>query len=125
MKDSRKFIGENLKKLRIKANFSQRYLGEVLDKNDYTAYQRIENGKAHLKYEDAFKLSEIYNIPMEEILDSGIVKKNNDSAKYEYQLNTSEKNIKIQIGIFLDGTEDLLEEQMKLIRRINEYLSKT
>jgi transcriptional regulator with XRE-family HTH domain len=121
MSEPRQRIAENLKELRLEHNYSQEYLGEVLGKNDYTAYQRLEHGKAELKFADAYKLARLYKIPMEHIFDPELRKEDSLLVK-DHPITYKKKNL-VQITVNLDGSEDFLESQIELLRGMNKVIS--
>lgn len=117
-------IAEGLRNLRVKKNYSQEYVADRLGKNDYTGYQRIESGRTELKFEDAYKLAKLYKVPMEQIFnpeddsfDSILV---SEPPKEYYK----KKNL-VQITVNLDGSEDFLEQQIKMLRGMNKLVSES
>lgn len=121
MDEQRRRIADHLRELRLQHNYSQEYLGETLGKNDYSAYQRLEHGKAELKFADAYKLAKLYKIPMEHIFDPRhreIPPSQLREPKEPYGL----KKNQIQITINLDGTEETLERQLTLLRDVNKLV---
>lgn len=115
-------IAQNLKELRLEHNYSQEYIGEVLGKNDYTAYQRLEHGKADLKFSDAHKLARLYKIPMEHIFDPELRKEDSLLMKDHPIGNYKKKNL-VQITVNLDGSEDFLEQQIDMLRGMNKVIA--
>lgn len=123
MNDQRRIIGDNLKELRLQHNLTQEYLGEVLGKTDYTAYQRIEHGKSELKFADAYKLAKLYKIPMEHIFNPELRKGDDNIMRESEAASYQKKKNLIQITVNLDGTEDFLEHQIELLRGMNKVIS--
>jgi transcriptional regulator with XRE-family HTH domain len=121
MEDHKKKIGENLRDLRLEKNYTQEYLGEVLGKSDYTSYQRLEHGKSELKIQDAYKLAKFYKLPLEYIVEPEL-RKENTIANEKLIHTASKKNI-VQMTVNLDGTDQLLEDQYKLLQGVNQLIA--
>lgn len=64
-------MGEVLRTLRIKNDFQQRDIAELLDMC-VSSYSRIESGKMDLSLEDAEALCSLYSMPIEWVLDQRI-----------------------------------------------------
>lgn len=76
-KESNKFykrVGENLRRLRFKHNYTQEYLADTIGRKNYSSYGKIESGEARLSIEDAAKLSKLYKLSIDELLDPGMEK---------------------------------------------------
>ena len=123
MKDPKSKIGERLKELRLKFNYTQEYIGEVLEKADYTAYQRIEHGRSELKYADAYKLARLYKIPMEQILNSDprVQDDTKINVKQSEILNSPFRNV-VQLTVSLDGSDNMLHDQIEFLIGVNKLL---
>lgn len=115
-------IAFQLKALRTKKNYTQKYIGELLDKNDYTAYQRIEHGKADLKYSDALKLAEIYGVRMEDLLNPE-EKRKNAIIDLDRELYMKKQKNQVQLSVTLDGDEINLARQIELLKGVNGLLA--
>ncbi len=114
-------IAEGLRLLRVEKGYSQEYLAEVMGKTDYTGYGRIEQGRTELKFEDAYKLARLYDIPMEHIFDPDLRHQSNtmsDVATPAY----GRKNM-VQVTVFLDGTLDGLKKQCEMLESFNQVLA--
>lgn len=123
MVDQRRIIGDNLKELRLEHNYTQEYIGEVLGKTDYTAYQRLEHGKSELKFSDAYKLAKLYKIPMEHIFNPDLREEDSLLLKEPPAASYSKKKNLVQITVNLDGSEDFLEHQIDLLRGLNKVIA--
>gem|GEM_PF-1171392 len=115
-------VADGLRKLREESDFSQKYVAEMLGKNDYTGYQRLENGRTELKFEDEYKLARLYNVPMEYIFNPDLRKDEpsflaKDSQEYGYP----KRNL-VQMIVALDGTEDQLRKQFDFLKGVNEVI---
>lgn len=115
-------IAHQLKSLRAKKHYTQEYIAELLGKTDYTAYQRIEHGKADLKYEDAFKLAEIYGVRMEDIMNPEEKRKDSVGDLDRDAYIRRQKN-SVQLSILLDGDEITLARQIELLKGVNGLLA--
>ncbi|PRY90626.1 helix-turn-helix domain-containing protein [Mongoliibacter ruber] len=120
MNDFRSRIAEGLKSLRLQKNYSQEYIAEKLGKSDYTGYQRIESGRTELKFEDAYKLADIYNVPMEKIYNPDL---NESSTFSEGSVAPYGKREVLHLNIYLDGTETQLDKQIELLKRVNSCIT--
>mgnify|MGYP000156228896 CR=1 FL=1 len=112
-------IAQGLKSLRLEANYTQEYIAEVLGKGDYSAYYRLEAGKTELKFDDAYKLSQLYEVPMEQIYDPELKKVKRVDEPYEqYKPSNS-----LQMNVTLDGKESTLKKQVELLTKVNALLA--
>ncbi len=120
----RKMLCDNLRKLRLEHDYSMQHIAEAMGKTDYTGYQRLENGKTEIKFEDAFSLAKLYKVPMERIWngkDQPIENQVTDISR-TYQLSPAKASASIFIQVQLDGTSEKLNEQIKLMKGINNLL---
>ena len=124
---ARSRVASNLKRLRLEKDYSQVFVSEHLGKTDYTAYQRLESGKTELKLEDAVKLAELYKISVERIWDEqrdgGLpvdIAVSENSREYVSPVTLRH----IQIQIQLDGSDELLNDQIDLLISLNKALKK-
>lgn len=115
-------IAYQLKSLRAKKNYTQEYVAELLQKGDYTAYQRLEHGKVDLKFEDAFKLAEIYGVRMEEIMNPSDDREDS-IADLERESYIRMKKNSLQLSVVLDGDEINLARQIELLKGVNGLLA--
>ncbi len=112
-------IAQGLKALRLEANYTQEYVADFLGKGDYSAYYRLEAGKTELKFDDAYKLSELYEVPMEYIYDPELRKtKTFNEPRETYKTGNS-----IQMNVTLDGKEHTLKKQVELLTKVNALLA--
>ncbi len=122
---ARSRVAYNLKRLRLEKNYSQVFVSEHLGKTDYTAYQRLESGKTELKLEDAVKLADLYKVSVERIWEEprvGELPGEVSEKPREYDSPVSTRYIQIQIQ--LDGSDELLNEQIELLISLNKALKK-
>lgn len=115
-------IAQGLKRLRLEKDYTQEYLADVLGKGDYTAYYRLESGKADLKFEDAFKLSMLYKIPMEHIYDPDLRDQPREDRFEEAREKYLFKN-RMSISVSLDGEEENLTRQIEILKGVNALLA--
>lgn len=135
MKEIKKRIAANLRKLRLDRDYSMQYVSEYMGKTDYTGYQRLENGRTEVKFEDAAILAELYKVPMETIWSGVDFWRENQAPEkprvYEIEASKNEveqikevaaKRKSIFIQVEIDGTKEKLEEQIDMLRDINSVL---
>jgi transcriptional regulator with XRE-family HTH domain len=110
-------IAENLRKHRVLRGYTQEYIAEYLGKRDYTAYSRYEQGRSNLKMEDAIKLSQLYEVDVQELISvSPSVSNNSDIHK--------KSNGLVSILVDLDGKSSTLEGNISKLKKINDLLAK-
>lgn len=109
-------IAENLRKHRVLRGYTQDYIAAYLGKKDYTAYSRYEQGRSNLKMEDAVKLSELYQVPVQELVIGSPSVRNNPK-------NGNGQSHKLAVVVELDGNPSTMEEEIKKIRKLNELLA--
>jgi len=116
-RELKQHIAENLRKYRVLRGYTQEYIADYLGKKDYTAYSRYEQGRSNLKMDDAIKLSELYDVEVQELI-NGIpsIKTKNDSEPN--QGNT------FSVMITLDGSAETLENQLKRLKKVNYLIEK-
>lgn len=61
-------IGERVKRLRMKKDYSQDYVASKLGMSQ-RAYSKIENNETKLSIEHLYKLGEVFEMPVSDILD--------------------------------------------------------
>lgn len=110
-------LSEKLRYLRNKHGFSQEYMASAMGKNDHTAYQRLETGRTDIKLEDFVKISKIFNVALEELLNIDGLPKTRREEDYSFTDD-------IPFTIHLTGNMKKLEEQIQLARKLNEVLVK-
>lgn len=115
-------IARQLISLRTKKKYTQGYVAKILGKGDYTAYQRLEHGKVDLKYEDAFKLAELYGLRMEEIMNP-VEMSPEGLGNFERDSYLRIKKNSLQLVILLDGDEVNLARQIELLKEVNGFLA--
>ena len=105
-------FGENLKKLRKRANFSQTELAKLLDINQYNI-SFWEIGRSEPNIEQLIKLSEILNVPTDYLLGKDIILTSNEE---EFQTITNH---------FIQDIEDeMLNELISLYSSISNEKKK-
>ena len=81
-------LTKNIASARMKKGFSYEVMGRELSLSA-SSYWKIENGKSKLSVEDLFRISEILETPLTELLDMGntiVQQTNNDNViGYQYQ----------------------------------------
>ena len=105
-------FGENLKKLRKRANFSQTELAKLLDINQYNI-SFWEIGRSEPNIEQLIKLSEILNVPTDYLLGKDII------------LTSNDKEFKTVTKHFIQDIEDdMLQELINLYSSISNEKKK-
>lgn len=77
------YLGKNLKYLRIKHGFKQEDIAGMFGYKDYTTVQKWESGVSEPPMRVVRKLSEIYNVKMDDLLNTDM-KMEQDTPKSEY-----------------------------------------
>ncbi|GAB3656936.1 hypothetical protein GCM10028791_29150 [Echinicola sediminis] len=116
-RELKQHIAENLRKYRVLRGFTQEYIADYLGKKDYTAYSRYEQGRSNLKMDDAIKLSELYEVEVQELI-NGTPSIKAKSDKEAMQGNT------FSVMVTLDGSVDTLENQLKRLKKLNYLIDK-
>ncbi|AGA78243.1 helix-turn-helix domain-containing protein [Echinicola vietnamensis] len=115
-KELKQHIAENLRKYRVLRGFTQEYIADYLGKKDYTAYSRYEQGRSNLKMDDAIKLSELYDVQIQELVNGS------PSIKHKHVNGTSVQGNHFSVMVSLDGSMDTLENQLKRLKRLNTLI---
>ncbi len=111
-KDLRKYAGKVIKKLREHKNMTQDELAEELNITRQ-AVSRYENGDRGVNQDLLFKLSKIFNVPIDEFFPPV-------NNKYKKQQITEEEEIELLKETlkrkgFLNDNEDLSEENFNIL----------
>lgn len=112
-------IGRNLRKQREKMDLSQENVADMMGKKSYTDYGNIELGKKRLIFEDAVKLAALFNITLDEIYNPGQGGAAQERRKAESPPRLGKR---MQFLIDLDGSDDQLKDQIRVLEGINEVL---
>ncbi|AWW33209.1 transcriptional regulator [Echinicola strongylocentroti] len=112
-KELKQHIAENLRKYRVLRGFTQEYIADYLGKKDYTAYSRYEQGRSNLKMDDAIKLSELYDVPIQELVNG------TPRIKPKHYNGTSQNGKAFSVSVALDGSIETLEQQLSRLKRLN------
>jgi transcriptional regulator with XRE-family HTH domain len=112
-------IAQGLKKLRLEHEYSQEYLAEKLGKADPSGYQRIESGRTELKFEDAYLLAKIYQVPLEQIYDPNL---RPAEVLSDNPIQYGKSN-QLQVSVILDGKEHTLKKHIEMLSNVNKLLS--
>lgn len=119
-------IAENLRKHRVLRGYTQEYIAEYLGKKDYTAYSRYEQGRSNLKMEDAIKLSELYEVDVQELI--SVAPTVNHSYDLSKKVNGNHQNGNSQghvsVLVDLDGSSSSLESNIIRLKKINELIAR-
>ncbi|QDH79248.1 helix-turn-helix transcriptional regulator [Echinicola soli] len=115
-KELKQHIAENLRKYRVLRGFTQEYIADYLGKKDYTAYSRYEQGRSNLKMDDAIKLSELYDVQIQELVNG------TPSIKRKHINGSAIQGNNFSVMVSLDGSLDTLENQLKRLKRLNTLI---
>lgn len=119
-------IAENLRKHRVLRGYTQEYIAEYLGKKDYTAYSRYEQGRSNLKMEDAIKLSELYEVDVQELI--SVAPTVNHSYDFSKKANGNNQNGNgnghVSVLVDLDGSSSSLESNIIRLKKINELIAR-
>lgn len=114
-------VVSKIKRYREARNFTQNYMAEQLDISQNT-YSKIESGTIKLTVDRLEQISELLNVPIEEILSSSDDQhfnfhNSNIDKFYGYIENMQEDNKEL-----LNTTINILNEQISYLRKENERL---
>lgn len=110
-------IAAGLRRLREENDFTQEYVGEVLKNKGYS---KIEQGKYHLKFDEAYKLAQLYKVPMEHIMEPKLRDK---FGNFEEKRSSYGNRPELSMTVTLDGKDDTLKKQIELITKVNAVLA--
>lgn len=82
-------LANNLKYLRLKNNFSQDYIAELLGYKSYTTIQKWEMGISEPSISKLKILSDLYNVSLDEIINSDIAIKDNLGFNIKSKTNSN------------------------------------
>ena len=82
-------LANNLKYLRLKNNFSQDYIAELLGYKSYTTIQKWEMGISEPSISKLKILSDLYNVSLDEIINSDIARKDNLGFNIKSKTNSN------------------------------------
>lgn len=109
-------IGEIMRKLRVRRNYSQEFVAEKVSV-DYTTYSRYERGETSPKFEVILALADLYKMTLDEI-----VNHDNPTFKAEEPKASYTTRWSVPIMVSLDGTEETLQTWLKRLTAINAAL---
>ncbi|WP_200975873.1 helix-turn-helix domain-containing protein [Echinicola sp. 20G] len=117
-RELKQHIAENLRKYRVLRGFTQEYIADYLGKKDYTAYSRYEQGRSNLKMDDAIKLSKLYDVEVQELI-NGSPRISPNGVHGDSSSSNS-----FSVLIKLDGSMETLENQLKRLRKLNTLIER-
>ncbi|MEX2592936.1 MAG: hypothetical protein WD426_09175, partial [Anditalea sp.] len=88
-----------------------------------TGYSTLETGKKKLTFEDAVKISEILEVPMEKILNPAYDPLKESVSEEERAGYGKVKKSSMQISVTLTGEYIHLKNQIRLLEKVNEILA--
>lgn len=107
-------IGQKVRKLRELRNFTQNYMADQLGITQ-SAYSRIEVGESEISYKKLSKISEVLEIPVEEIITF------HENMIFNVSNNQTGNGYVIYNGVS-DKERLLFQEQISLLKEENLYL---
>jgi len=105
-------VGQNLRRLRKQHKYTQEFLSRVLGRKSYHVYGKIENGEVRLNLEDAMILCRLYNVPIEDLL-------NSESKPFSSRTASGRE---VQMLVTVDSSKVSLLKQINLLKNIQQAL---
>lgn len=117
-------FANNLKHIRVQNGLTQEQLGKILEK-DYSTIGKWENGTRSPIMEDVIKLSEFFNIPLQDLIGKDLKEfsKKIDN-EYMYTKTISDDGYSIEIKTPIPFEQLPKEEQQEMIDNAMEELLK-
>jgi transcriptional regulator with XRE-family HTH domain len=109
-------IGHKIKKLRELRNFTQSFMADKLEISQ-GAYSRMELGESEITYGKLTKISEVLEIPLDEIISF------HENMIFNVSHNQTGNGYVVNKGIS-DKQEKLYQDQIDLLKSQNEYLQR-
>lgn len=106
-------FASNLKHLRIQSGMTQEELAKKLDK-DYSTIGKWELGQRSPIMIDVIKVSELFNVSLEKLINGSVIKKNADGNNNSFD----------EYAILFDKYKTLSEDDKELIKNIIETRKK-
>lgn len=116
---------QNLKHFRVQSGMTQDDLGKKLGK-DYSTIGKWENGTRSPSMEDAITISEIFDIPLQDLVGkdfNNLIKRLDDDYKYTKTISDDE-DYSIEIRTTLPFEQIPKDEQQEMIDTVMEELLK-
>jgi transcriptional regulator with XRE-family HTH domain len=117
-------IGKNLRLLRESKHWTQENMVDAMNRNYQSDYSRLESGIKRLTLEEAIKIADILEVPIQKIYDINY-KEGNDvssTAGDEPEIYTARKKSQLQLTFSVDGDSATLEKQLHLLKKVNHIL---
>lgn len=105
-------IGNNIRKLREKRNYSQEYVAHMLQVSQST-FSKIEKGQVRIDIHRLIKLANVLDVSPESLLDSKDLEKNPNLSVFDKQFDTQ---------VMLSDTERASYD--KRVQDLEEYIKK-
>ena len=111
-----KNIGKNIKKLREARKITQKDLARLLDVSSYTTIGKWESGSNFPQGRELIKLSKLFNVSVDEILDlKPLPKITNDLSEYKYLPTTISAGVPLNIESISEDEIEKIEIPDKLM----------
>ena len=105
-------FASNLKRLRIQSRMTQEELAKKLDK-DYSTIGKWELGQRSPIMVDVIKISELFNVSLETLINGSIINNDNQSI-------TDDSEQLKQFRLLYDKMKDLPEESQKIVYNVTK-----
>jgi transcriptional regulator with XRE-family HTH domain len=109
-------IGNNIRRLREKRNYSQEYVAQMLQVSQST-YSKIEMGRVRIDIDRLMKLASLLDVSPESLLDSKGLENKPDLKVFNIQLDTQLKLSDTERASYDKRVKDL-EEYIKKLKHI-------
>ena len=110
-------IASKLLQKRTQMGWSQEHMGELF--GNYFSYQKLEQGRREIKLEEAIRIADIFEIPVDELWAQG---KRSESVNEMSGTYSLAKRNTLQVSVVLDGSKLGLERQIQLLTKVNAAL---
>lgn len=111
-----------MRKLRVLKNYSQEYVAEVI-KIDVSTYARYEKGETQIKFEQAVKLADLYNLTLDQFYhyDDPEFRPVVKDPTTVYSLEKTKRTVTVSIE--LDGEKSTVDFWIDKIRKLNAAIA--
>lgn len=111
-----------LRKLRLQHDYSQEYLGSVLDMS-YSSYGKYESGKSRLHLSQAKILADLYGMSLDSFFGMGENVEQTENDQASEPIVPMMKPSKVSILVELDGNLYKLNQAIKMLTNMNSAIT--
>lgn len=126
-------IAEALRRLRLKHDYTQEKLGDVLGV-EYSTYGKYEKGTSKLRLDQAKLIADFYKLSLDELVNyEQETPKQQSSTKKPESINMVEEGVElflkkkkqksVSLTVELDGSAETVNHYLKLIQDINKVVA--